>query len=201
MNSDEGFVIEYSDVLTPQKQAKVRALLADVDNSTFDRFIEAVRYPVSTLYAHSHAHGTFPDAKDQQRFLTKLTNKTDQLLRLSSEVSELLDETPFGFRNRATNAKVPIHLVQANLTNMMMAINDIAFKKSKYRPEVEKVVKEIATAFHKELCVEPVVLAFREADDIPSNSPVGERFVPVLAALMNRSVDHAYRLANEILPS
>jgi len=101
MNTDDGFVIDYHDVLTPQRVAEAHALLVNAEPAVFDRFIERARHPVSAYRSHTRAHMTIPDAKDQGRYLTKLENKLQQLNNLAANVSEMLDDAPYELRNFA----------------------------------------------------------------------------------------------------
>jgi len=201
MNTDDGFVVDYCEVLTPKRQTNIRALLVGVERSRVNQFIDAVQYPVSAYYANLKAHNTIPDAKDQERYLAKLENKSDKLLKLITEVSELINDAPFRLRRCSAEAGAQIDVVAINLIAMMQAINDISPSKSKYRPEVTTAVIQIATIFHETLHTEPVVRAFREKSDVPVDATVGEMFVPIVAELLSLSVDSAYRIAKKNLPS
>lgn len=201
MNTDNGFVINYRDNLAPERIAEVRQLLDGVQDELFNSFIEQVRYPVNAYRAHMRAHTTIPNAKQQTRYLRTLENKLGKLRGLVNQVEELLNNAPAELRRAARRCNSPVNTVQNNLTSMLLALNDVEPTKSKHRPETLDAVKKIHAAFRETLNVEPQIRAYREKSDVPATAATGERFVPVLAALMNLSVDSAYRIAKENLPS
>lgn len=202
MNTDGGFVVDLKNSLTPEQIREIRELLDGVQGESFDRFIERVRHPVSAYRAHVRAHATIPNAKEQARYLRKLENKLSKLRNLVNQVDELLNDAPAELRRAARRSNSPVNTVQSNLTNMLLALNDVVPPtKSKYRPETLDAAMKIHAVFREALNVEPQILAYRLKSDVPATAAAADRFVPVLAVLMNVSLDYAYRIAGEILPS
>ena len=201
MNTDDGLIMEYRDVMAPEKIAEVKSLLGPVGDEAFNKFIERVRYPVSAYFAHLRSHSTIPDAKDQKRSLKKLESKIKRLNKVCSEVAEELDKSPFELRQKCAEAKVPIHGVQNALITMMTILNDILPSKSKYRPETYAAIEQIAKVFESELRATPKLKTYQNDGPIPVGTPLEERFVPILAKLLAITRITAYRLSQKILPS
>ena len=203
MNSDDGIIIEYNESISPEIVNKICKLLSstDTDKPTIIRFLKEAQYPISSYYAHLRSHHTIDDAKDQERYYTKLVNKTNKLQQLIHEVIEILSESPSQLRSLSAHAGIKIHEVQNHLITMLQAINDVTYNKSKYRPEIEHAVVRISELFEYYFHFKPVIRLIGENSDIPDKTPVAELFVPMLAILLSRQVDGAYRISKKSLPS
>ena len=177
MDTDQGFVADYMVGLSEEKIKRLKIMLFEFDDESVDKFIDSIRDSLSFLKSHLMARVDIPDAKEQLRFAKKLETKIKKLQKLSTELSELLDEAPFELRQKATSAGSSLSTLQIDLFNVNSAINDLSPKKSKYRPEIKAAVYDIGKSFLACLGVEPKIRSWRIHEEVPINLSKEDLFV------------------------
>lgn len=198
-NTDSSLVQDYSEEPFRRKVPKLRLLLHEAEEADLGRFIEKICFPVSAYHAQSHGHKSIPIAKDQKRFLKKLSTCKDRVLKYAIELDELLESSPYDLRREAREAKSSISVIRSDLTRLTRAINDLTPSKSKFRPEIKILINDVIMAYRSELGCNPEIRAFNESTH-PQNLSLAETFVPLLSEVLNISLDAAYREARKNCP-
>jgi hypothetical protein len=218
MNTDQGQVTDYVETMSDNKISEIKILLDGINEKLVDDFLGKILRPISILSAHAKARATIPDGREQKRYYKRLEKHFSKLQSLADIFADELDRTtlildeldkttpilnaaPFELRQKLRAAHLPLSDLQDNHLTALLAMRDLEPSKSKFRPEVKAAVRNIATKFELSFKIKPIICAFKDEYDLPADLSLAKRFVPLLAILLDRSIDQAYRLSKKNLSS